>query len=71
MCVQCVKSKSVTNLAEATADPVIDLDPVVAVAVVDAAAPVPPVEREGGALIGRALADNDGVQEHVDETAPS
>ncbi len=79
---QCVKSKSVTNLAEATADPAIDLDPVVdavRVAVVDAmsvavvdAVPVPLVEPEGGALIGGVLGEvGDAQIEHAEEHAPS
>ncbi|KAK7578257.1 hypothetical protein V9T40_010462 [Parthenolecanium corni] len=68
---QCVKSKSVTNLAEATADPAIDLEPIVPVPVVDAAQ-VPVAEREGGALIGAVLADvGEGLPDHVDENNAS
>lgn len=64
---QCVKSKSVTNLAEATADPAIDLDPIVPGAVVDTAQ-VPTAEVEGGVLIGAALADiGEGSPDHVDD----
>lgn len=48
---QCVKSKSVTNLAEATADPALELDargnPIVAATIPD-----PPVENEEGAVGG-------------------
>lgn len=69
--VKCVKSKSVTNLAEATADPAIDLEPIVPVPVVDAAQ-VPVAEREGGALIGAVLADvGEGLPDHVDENNAS
>lgn len=62
---KCVKSKSVTNLAEATADPAIDLDPVVPVAAVDAVL-VPVIEPEGGALIRDGVVDADGLPEQVD-----
>ena len=43
---QCVKSKSVTNLAEATADPVLDAggNPINAIALLHAAEPVPQPE---------------------------
>lgn len=63
-----MKSKSVTNLAEATADPAIDLDPIVPVPVVDVL-PVHAVEPEGGALIGGLLDAGEGVPEQVDENA--
>lgn len=64
---QCVKSKSVTNLAEATADPAIDLDPIVPVSVVDIA-PAHVIEPEGGALIGGALLDvAEGAPEQADD----
>ncbi|XP_065213928.1 BTB/POZ domain-containing protein 10 [Planococcus citri] len=66
---QCVKSKSVTNLAEATADPAIDLEPVAPVPVTDGVGVANVVEPpEGGALIGGVLPDmNEGVPEPVED----
>lgn len=63
-----MKSKSVTNLAEATADPAIDLEPVVPNSPAGARI-VAAVEPEGGALVGRVSEANETVSEVVEELA--